>query len=124
MTSNYIKYAEFEYPRPRLWNYKPEHLIIGERVSLMSTFLDCTDKIVIEDEVMFGHDVKLLTGSHRYEGLTGWDRQINVIGKPITIRRGVWIATGVIILQGVTIGEHSIVGAGSVVTHDVPPYQF
>ena len=40
---------------------------------------------------------------------------------PIRIGRGTWIGAGAIILPGVTIGERSIVGAGSVVTKDVPP---
>ena len=40
----------------------------------------------------------------------------------ILIKRGSWIGTGAIILPGVTVGEHSIVGAGSVVTKDVEPY--
>jgi acetyltransferase-like isoleucine patch superfamily enzyme len=39
-----------------------------------------------------------------------------------TIRHGVWIAPGCIILAGITIGENSIVGAGSVVVKDVEPY--
>jgi len=41
---------------------------------------------------------------------------------PVVIKKGAWIAAGVIILCGVTIGENSIVGAGSVVTRDIEPY--
>ncbi|WP_255453216.1 acyltransferase [Thermococcus sp. GR6] len=44
------------------------------------------------------------------------------IVKKTKIKRGAWIAPGCIILPGVTIGENSVVGAGSVVTKDVPPY--
>ncbi|MDW7731251.1 MAG: acyltransferase [Methanolobus sp.] len=40
---------------------------------------------------------------------------------PVTIKRGAWIAVGVVILPGVTIGENSIVTAGSVVSKDIPP---
>jgi len=40
----------------------------------------------------------------------------------VVIKKGAWIAVGVIILPGVTVGEYSIVSAGSVVTKDVPPY--
>jgi len=42
--------------------------------------------------------------------------------KKVTIKRGVWLAAGSIILPGVTIGEGAIVAAGSVVSRDVPPY--
>ena len=40
--------------------------------------------------------------------------------KPIHIERGVWIGAGAIVLPGVTVGENAVIGAGSVVTHDVP----
>ncbi len=43
-------------------------------------------------------------------------------GKSITIGDDVWVGGGVIILPGITIGEHAVVGAGSVVTKDVAPY--
>jgi galactoside O-acetyltransferase len=42
--------------------------------------------------------------------------------QPVTIESKAWIGFNVIILKGVTIGEGAIVGAGSVVTKDVPPY--
>lgn len=41
---------------------------------------------------------------------------------PVTVKRGAWISAGAIILPGITIGEFSVVSAGSVVTCDVPPY--
>jgi acetyltransferase-like isoleucine patch superfamily enzyme len=41
--------------------------------------------------------------------------------EPITIERNVWIGTAATVLPGVTIGADSVVGAGAVVTHDVPP---
>jgi acetyltransferase-like isoleucine patch superfamily enzyme len=43
-----------------------------------------------------------------------------VIAKPIVIERNVWIAAGATIIGGVTIGENSVVAAGSVVARDVP----
>ena len=42
-------------------------------------------------------------------------------GRPIAIGANVWIGSGAIILPGVTIGDDAIIGAGSVVTRDVPP---
>jgi acetyltransferase-like isoleucine patch superfamily enzyme len=40
---------------------------------------------------------------------------------PTRLGNNVWIGRGAIVVPGVTIGDHSVVGAGSVVTHDVPP---
>jgi acetyltransferase-like isoleucine patch superfamily enzyme len=42
--------------------------------------------------------------------------------KPIVVEDGVWMGAGVIVTPGVRIGRNAVVGAGSVVTHDVPPY--
>jgi acetyltransferase-like isoleucine patch superfamily enzyme len=48
-------------------------------------------------------------------------RRTTTIGKPIVIGRNVWIAAGATIIGGLTIGENSVVAAGSVVTKDIPP---
>ena len=71
----------------------------------------------IADDVMIGPNVSLITTGHPLEPS---QRRAATIGKPIVIEKGVWIATGAIIIGGVTIGEHSVVAAGSVVTKDVP----
>jgi acetyltransferase-like isoleucine patch superfamily enzyme len=94
---------------------------IGEHVSLQNTLLDCANKITIEDYVFFGHDVFLLTARHDYSKFL-LQRQKTVISKPIHIKKGAWIGSRAIVFGGVTVGEHSVVGAGSIVTHDVPPY--
>lgn len=105
-------------PQPRYFNINFEP-IIGKNCSLVNTLLDCAAQIRMGDNVIFGHDVKILTGSHLYQYL-GAERMIKSQNKPVTIKDGAWIASGVIILPGVTIGENSVIGAGSVVTHDVP----
>jgi acetyltransferase-like isoleucine patch superfamily enzyme len=95
--------------------------VIGKYVSLQNTLLDCANKITIEDYVFFGHDVMLLTARHDYTKLL-LERRKTVISKPIYIKKGAWICSRAVVLGGVTVGEHSVVGAGSIVTHDVPPY--
>jgi lipopolysaccharide O-acetyltransferase len=45
-----------------------------------------------------------------------------VIARPVDIGRHVWLGEGVMVLKGVTLGDHCVIGAGSVVTRDVPPY--
>jgi acetyltransferase-like isoleucine patch superfamily enzyme len=72
----------------------------------------------IADDVMIGPNVSLITTSHPVEPS---QRHASVIAKPIVIERNVWIAAGATIIGGVTVGENSVVAAGSVVTRDVPP---
>ncbi|KTD46304.1 sugar O-acetyltransferase [Legionella quateirensis] len=72
----------------------------------------------IADDVMIGPNVSIITASHALEPS---QRRTTTIGKPIVIEKNVWIATGAIIVGGVTVGENSVVAAGSVVTKNVPP---
>lgn len=67
---------------------------------------------------MIGPNVSLITAGHPLEPL---QRRAATIGKPILIERNVWIAAGATVIGGVTVGENSVVAAGSVVTRDVPP---
>jgi acetyltransferase-like isoleucine patch superfamily enzyme len=72
----------------------------------------------IADDVMIGPNVSIVTSGHPIEPS---QRRASVIAKPIVIERNVWIAAGATIIGGVTIGENSVVAAGSAVTKDVPP---
>jgi len=83
------------------------------------TFADCQGQITIGDYVFCGHGVKILTGYHDYTE-TGYLRQRTVRSKPVTLEDGVWVASYAIILPGVTIGKNAVIGAGSVVTKNVP----
>ena len=74
--------------------------------------------IDIADDVMIGSNVSIITSGHPIEPL---QRRAGVTAAPIVIERNVWIAAGVTIIGGVTVGENSVVAAGSVVTQDVPP---
>src|SRR3546814_2691619 len=64
----------------------------------------------IADDVLIGPNVSLITTGHPLEPS---QRRAVTIGKPIIIERNVWIATGATIIGGVTIGENSVVAAGS-----------
>lgn len=98
------------------------NLVIGEEciINANCTFLDI-GKIIIHDKVLIGPNVQFLAGGHHTDALQRFNDRLTVIPKPITVHQNVWIGGGAIILGGVTIGEHSIVGAGSVVTKSVPP---
>jgi acetyltransferase-like isoleucine patch superfamily enzyme len=72
----------------------------------------------IADDVMIGPNVSLITSGHPIEPSR---RREFTTAKPIVIERNVWIAAGATIIGGVTVGENSVVAAGSVVTRNVPP---
>ena len=72
----------------------------------------------IADDVMIGPNVSIITTGHPLEPS---QRRKVTIGKPIVIESNVWIAAGATIIGGVTVGENSVVAAGTVVTKDVPP---
>lgn len=74
--------------------------------------------LYIADNVMIGPNVSIITASHPLEPS---QRRTTTIGNPIIIEKNVWIATGATIIGGVTVGENSVITAGSVVTKNVPP---
>ncbi len=74
--------------------------------------------ITIGDDVQIGPNVQLLTPTHPVD--PGPRRDKWESAQPITIGDNVWLGGGVIVLPGVTIGADTVVGAGSVVTKDLP----
>ena len=72
--------------------------------------------IYIGDGTFIGHQVILATLNHDIDPY----KRADIHPKPIHIGKRVWIGSGAIVLPGVTIGDNSIIGAGSVVTKDVP----
>jgi maltose O-acetyltransferase len=79
--------------------------------------------ITIGADVMMGPDVVILTTNHIFENTDiPMDQQGIANELPVTIEDDVWIGTRVIILPGRHIGRGSIIGAGSVVTKDIPPF--
>ena len=77
----------------------------------------------IGDYVMMGTDVVVITHNHAFDRTDipmmhqGFEEE-----RPVVIGNDVWIGDRVVILPGVHIGDGSIIAAGAVVTHDVPPY--
>lgn len=87
--------------------------------------LDCmvSGPLSIGDNVMMGPGVMIYTQNHNYYRLDiPMIQQGDSDKRKITIGNDVWIAARVIILPGVTIGDGAVIGAGSIVTRDVPPY--
>jgi acetyltransferase-like isoleucine patch superfamily enzyme len=96
---------------------------VGHRCKISSHTFIC-EGVTIEDNVFVGHNVTFVNDSYpRATALTG-EMQSEKDWKVETtlVRKGASIGSGVTILSNVVIGEHAIIGAGSVVTKDVPPY--
>lgn len=74
--------------------------------------------ISIGSNVMFGPNVSLVTTGHPIQ--PELRRKVAQYSLPIVIEDNVWLGAGVTVLPGVTIGENSVVGAGSVVNKDIP----
>ncbi len=94
------------------------HLRNGKNV-FINHACSCVDLggITIEDNVLIGPRVNLVSENHP---LNPAEREY-LIGSPVVIKRNAWIGAAATILPGVTVGENSIVAAGSVVTKDVAP---
>lgn len=107
------------YIEPPLHANWGSHTHLGNKVyaNFNLTLVDDTH-IYIGDNVMFGHNVTLCTAGHPIE--PELRRQVYQYNFPIHIEENVWIGAGVIVLPGVTIGKNSVIGAGSVVTRDIP----
>jgi maltose O-acetyltransferase len=93
---------------------------VGARtfVNVGAVFLDVAP-ITLGDDVQVGPNVQFLTPTHPLDAVlrrAKWEA-----AEPITVADNVWLGGGVLVLPGVTIGENSVVGAGAVVTKDLPP---
>ncbi len=93
------------------------YISIGKNVFInhACSFLDMGG-ITIEDNVLIGPKVNLVSENHPIDPT----QRKSLIGKPILIKKNAWIGASATILPGITIGENSIVAAGSIVTKDVP----
>ena len=78
--------------------------------------------------MVIGPHVTVITGNHRIDAVGKYITELTEKDKcpeddsDVTIGTGAWIGANVTILKGVHVGRESVVAAGSVVTHDVPPY--
>jgi len=96
-----------------------DHVYIGPHVDIDFLY---PHLVTIEDYVSIGMNSMIFAHSNPtcsvWLKLNRYPRSVS----PVLIKKGAWIPPGVIVLPGVTIGEHSVVGAGSLVTRNVEPF--
>jgi acetyltransferase-like isoleucine patch superfamily enzyme len=110
-------------------------VVVGNNVYVGgATIIDCVARVEIEDDVLISYQCNIVDSNNhsvrfsvRQNDLADWKNGgghdwATTDSRPIRICRGAWIGMRCIVLKGVTIGEGAIVGAGSVVTSDVPPW--
>lgn len=100
-------------------NWGGHHLSLGSNVYVnFSLTLVDDGRIFVGDKTMIGPNVTIATANHPIEpGLRARALQYN---KDVVIGGNVWIGASAVILPGVTIGQNSVIGAGSVVSRDIP----
>jgi maltose O-acetyltransferase len=97
-----------------------EKVSIGSNVVIHNqAYFEANGEITIGNNIAIAKSCTILTSNHIYEGdLLPWSEEM--LFKPVVIEDNVWIGANVMIMPGVTIKEGAIIGAGSVVTKDVP----
>ncbi len=109
----------------RLIAYQGGEIKIGDNVGISNSIFISRSQIQIEDNVLIGNGCKFWDTD--FHSLNIIDRYSNdetdIRSSPIRIKKNAFIGGCAILLKGVTIGENSIIGAGSVVTKNVPNNQ-
>lgn len=96
-------------------------VLIGARTRIgMSNVL--IGPVNIGDDVMFAQNIVLSGLNHGYENVNVVPHEQSVTKSPIIIEDEVWLGANVVVVAGVTIGKHSVIAAGAVVTKSIPPY--
>jgi len=100
-----------------------EGLIIGNNVGIaQNCFIQVRGAVHIGNDVMFGPGVSIFSEEHGFENPDKLMTEQPEIRKGVSIGNNVWIGTRAVILDGVSIGDGSIIAAGSVVKSHVPPF--
>lgn len=96
-------------------------LTIGEHSSIGPYgYIGCSGRITIGKNVMFGPKCSLFAENHVFSDTESTIKSQGVSQKGITVEDDCWIGSNVTILDGVTIGRGSVIGAGTLVTKDIP----
>lgn len=102
-------------------NWGGKHVHFGKNIyaNFNLTLVDDTH-IYVGDHTMFGPNVTIATAGHPI--MAELREQAYQFNAPVKIGRNCWLGAGVIVLPGITIGDNTVIGAGSVVTKDIPSH--
>ncbi len=103
-------------------SYVTPNTILGNNVNFNGMKMQGSGRIIIGDNFHSGIECMMISSSHNYDNGKAIPYDDTIISKDIIIEDNVWLGNRVIILPGVTIGEGSIIQAGSVVVDDIPKY--
>ncbi len=78
--------------------------------------------VTIGNHVIFAQNIVVSALNHEYRNINLPIHEQKILTNPVVIEDECWIAANVVILAGVTIGKHSVVAAGAIVTKSIPPY--
>lgn len=100
----------------------PRGLSIGRQAGLnVGCWINARGGVTIGDDVIMGPYCVVHSANHRFDSLDVPTRRQGYEEKPVYIGNNVWLGAQVTVLPGVTIGENAVIGAGAVVTRDIPP---
>lgn len=98
-------------------------ITLGKRVMINSgSFLSGEGGLILEDEVLIGPHVKILSAGHELDHGHSSIYRNAITYAPVHIKEGAWVGAGATITQGVTIGRGAVIAAGALVTKDVPDH--
>ena len=106
---------------PNLYIFSPENIDVGTNVSIHEfSYIDATGGILIGDNVMIAHRCTIISSSHNFNWGSRPFKELGISSQPVIIGNNCWIGADVKIINGVKIGHNTVIGAGSVVTKNVP----
>lgn len=110
---------------PSVWIFTGRNLVIGDDVDFAKDVLVTTDGgVSIGDRVLIGYRTQILSSNHNVPPKPERIFSAGHSKAPVVIDKDVWIGANCIILPGVTIGEGTIIAAGSVVTKSIPSFVY
>ena len=123
-TSKFKYFAEDAEFRPGAYAVNCSKISLGRRVVIRpgsQLMADSYEEITIEDDVQMGPGIHIYVNNHRFDDMnTPIIDQDYLPSEPVRLKKGCWVGANAIILPGVTIGENSVIAAGSVVTKSIP----